>query len=353
MPSQRSNPLAHGYKTKHVVWHRSEGNGGKGTAKSIAAYVLREAKEYSMVVDVAGGCVQLYPITTGARSLENGGVDGGVGCNRDAAICFQICLTGFTKDKGDIDKFLATDTGKKLMAWLDDWGIPRVDVSDPHRGMGKWRTDGHTTHASAPHNSHTDGVPLGWLKSGGGKPDDDVQRFVVLVKAKDGKWKPVGKDPKTGKIGVVSNADNWAHEDKPGIRPPRHGVPEMTTWAKAHGKRYKVIKVEKFSKTVGGNGDLRLKAGAAWPTDKRTVERLKAVAADLGKPLIIISGKRTIRGYAADTDIINSDGSLTSIGLNAEARKLLAKHGLVLQVASEAWHVAPKEIASWAYWQKP
>lgn len=130
---------------------------------------------------------------------------------------------------------------------------------------------------------------------------------------------------------------------------------------------------------------VRLDDGVAWPTDKRTVKRLEAVSEELGKPLVILSGKRElgtkrnpkpgtqwyfwkkyragkgnlaaypnpnaphIRGYAADVVIEQPDGELTNVGHYATGRRLLRKHGLVLSVPGEPWHVAPAEVNRWAY----
>lgn len=130
---------------------------------------------------------------------------------------------------------------------------------------------------------------------------------------------------------------------------------------------------------------VRLADGAKWPTDTRTVERLKLVAKDLGKTLIITSGKRDlgsrknpkpgtqwyfwkkyvagrgnlaaypnpnaphIKGYAADVLIEQPDGTRTNVGEYVTGRRILRKHGLVLSVRTEGWHVAPKEVNSWAY----
>lgn len=150
-------------------------------------------------------------------------------------------------------------------------------------------------------------------------------------------------------------------------------------WATKHG--HKVRRILKAKAYEATHGDLRLAAGQAWPTDHRTVDRLRQVAGDIGRPLLIVSGKRSlerqwelyrlykagrgnlaaypsptaphIAGYAADVDIVHTDGSLESIGLDAHARAALWRRGLVLQVPSEAWHVAPREISPWRYWQKP
>jgi hypothetical protein len=130
---------------------------------------------------------------------------------------------------------------------------------------------------------------------------------------------------------------------------------------------------------------VRLAEGTKWPTDKRTLERLQLVAEDLGKDLVINSGKRDlgtpknpkpgtqwyywkryqagagplaaypdpkaphIKGYAADVAILQPDGTETNIGNYVTGRRLLRKHGLVLSVHNEAWHVAPEEVNSWAY----
>jgi hypothetical protein len=134
------------------------------------------------------------------------------------------------------------------------------------------------------------------------KPKAD-QQYVVLAQAKDGKWKPVGQN-KAGQFGIVADSDDWAHKDHPGIRPLKKGARERIAWCKKHGKKWKVMKVGTFVEHhMGGDGKLTLRAGAHWPTDKRTVERLKAVAADLGVEVRIISGLRT---YAEQVALWNA-----------------------------------------------
>jgi hypothetical protein len=124
-------------------------------------------------------------------------------------------------------------------------------------------------------------------------------------------------------------------------------------------------------------GKLTKQPSTEWPLDKRTVDRLKKCAEEDGREWVIVSGHRSlakqrelynlyrlgrgplaaypnanaphIRGYAADVDVRMPDGSLKSVGLLPECRKLLHKHGLVLSVQSEAWHCAPEEINHWAY----
>jgi hypothetical protein len=155
----------------------------------------------------------------------------------------------------------------------------------------------------------------------------------------------------------------------------------------------KVQDVDVLARLVGGSQPaaqetqvgVKLDPGAKWPTDKRTVERLKAVSEDLGKPLWITSGKRElgnrrnpapgtqwyfwnkyqagrgnlaaypnpnaphIVGYAADVVIEQPDGTRSNVGEYVTGRRLLRKHGLVLSVRTEAWHVAPEEVNRWAY----
>jgi hypothetical protein len=410
MPSHRSNPLAHGYKTKHVVWHRSEGSGGKGSADDIARYVLGQGLEYSMVIDTAGDIVQLYPITTGARSLENGGVDGGVGCNRDAAICFQICLTGYTKDSGDIKKLLKNKKFVELIQWLDAWGIPRVDASSSSRSMDKWRTSGHTTHSSAPHNSHTDSVPLGWLKTLGkassssakgkkkaaakkapAKPAERPQRYVVQARKHGEKdWHPVQvkrfKGDKANRYSLATGTDHLDH-----IRPEKAVAKEMLAWARKQGYEARVCKVATYEKSASGGGDVRLSSGAIWPDDPLLLSKLHSLSKKLGRPIQVVSGLRRTgspgdlarnvqprtqwyfyelmksgRGAlaavpgtsqheqrgpgrgASDTDVVTASGQLVSLGNYPGGYKAARDLGLHFTAQGEPWHISCSGPDRWS-----
>jgi D-alanyl-D-alanine carboxypeptidase len=411
LPSSRSNPMAGNKPSKKLICHTSEGPSTQ-SAHSLAQYVVNEAKEYSAVINShTGDIVQIYPINTGARSLLNGGIDGGVGCNRSGQIAFQVCFVGKTAEgRSLVEDALKHDKVRRFFQWIHEWGVPAVDLTGHNRSLDWWHKSGILCHADAPGNDHTDHVPVGpiieAMKGGAAKKttpakkapakpaakqhsaatdkgtgSKDEQRYVVLAEAEghDGKphWYPIGHDDKDG-FHLVRNDDNWATKEEPHIRPVKAGVKPRMEWAKANGHpKVKVMKVAKWEEHAGGgNGKLTLRQGAHWPTDKRTVERLKQVAADLGVEVRIISGLRTYqeqvalynaylagrgnlaarpgtsnheKGHAADTDVVDpKTGNLVSIGAWPGARAALKKHGLVLSVGSENWHVDPREVASWA-----
>lgn len=129
---------------------------------------------------------------------------------------------------------------------------------------------------------------------------------------------------------------------------------------------------------------VRLASGATWPTGsegRRLLHKLSQVAQDIGHPILIVSGKRTqyqqwalymrylqgtgnlaapccwkryqhswsscgrqcashhCRSMAVDCGVLDRHGNYTSIGYSDRARASMKKHGLVLNVGGEKWHV--------------
>lgn len=453
MPSHRANPMAHNNSSKKLVLHTSEGDAHQ-SAQSLAQYVINEAKEYSAVINAySGDVVQIYPINTGARSLLNGGLHGGIGCNRSGQICFQVVIVGKTADGHHlIQEALRHEKVRDFFKWMhEDWGIPAVDLTKHGRSIEQWDKSGVTCHANAPGNDHTDHVPvepiIAAMKSGSsghqqqdqgdhrqhhgqdhpaagkseqhadhhhGQGHGDKQHehghggdghhahksphspptnpgephYLVLIAHGDKAIPLLNKDgAESGWTIDPAEAKGFPH----GHVRYEH-VDEAIAWAKANGLTVaKVLRAKpadhhpdhehkRHHKPDGkkGSGKLTKNSSTHWPTDKRTVERLKKVAEDLGVELRVVSGYRSYSeqaklyygwthhlpgynlaappgksnhnfGHAADTDVVDpKSGKLISIGNWPGARAALKKHGLVLSVASEAWHVDPKEIAHWA-----
>lgn len=442
--SPHKNSMAHNRPTRKATFHREEGN---STAEQLAHYVVGKAVEYSIIVDGHGDVVQIYPVSAAARSLLNGGLDGGIGANRLGSRNVQLVATGWTARGWLSDK--QRDKCREIALWLEKHhGIPAKHAGDGSRNLDRFlHRDGWFSHSEVPGNDHTDRPPnWDWLGSAGSGHKDqnksqerhhghhrDPHRHGAEQGAhsddshgggdhredrgdqkhkhhqkKGSRTPPTHPDEPHylvlvsdhGKSTPLLNRDGdesgWTTDKSQATEYP-HGhikyehVDEAIAWAHEHGLVVeKVLRAKpadhhpdhehkRHHKPDGkkGSGKLTKNASTHWPTDKRTVERLKKVAEDLGVELRIVSGYRTYAeqarlydgwihhrpgfnlaappgksnhnfGHAADTDVVKPDGTLVSIGNWPGARQALKKHGLVLSVASEAWHVDPKEIAHWA-----
>lgn len=147
-----------GRSNRRVVWHKTEGNSVWGAAETMRA---RGGSYYHLVMDLdSGEMLQFTTPDRAARSLENGGLFHGVGCNRYGDLCIQVAVVGYSKD-GMIPKGSRRKNLDKVLAWLDSWGIPREmphgNLGVQSRNQNLWLTkSGHFSHAQAPGNSHVD-----------------------------------------------------------------------------------------------------------------------------------------------------------------------------------------------------
>lgn len=182
--------------------------------------------------------------------------------------------------------------------------------------------------------------------------------YTVLVRTKKGHWSQV-QHSKKGR-GFTIKASR-------GYNPPRY-----------HFEHDEAMKVQARAKSKGWSVEvakgrhypwLILNPGAQWPTDKRLLKGLNAVAMDLHRRVKIISGYRSeasqtrlyqlyragrgnlaapsppcrsqhCLGKSADCGVIGSDGAYRSMLDHPGTRALLHKHSLVADAQGEHWHIS-------------
>lgn len=145
---------------RKVVWHTSESD--PGSIHGVVQWVQQQGSQYTLVWDpTTGEVIQLLPADVGARSLMN---DGWFPTNRYGDICIQICVVGRAA-KNPLTKGKPMKGRRKLLKWMDKWGVPRKVLPQGRRSRRMWRRSGHTTHNAAPGNDHRDPgkVDWGWL----------------------------------------------------------------------------------------------------------------------------------------------------------------------------------------------
>lgn len=391
-----------------------------------------------------GRMVQFYPFNVAARSCENGGIAGGVGCNKAGRVAIQVCAVGFAKDD-------PWTTGprkglSRILALADSWGIPREFPAGArcNRNERIWLSEsGWYGHGNAPGNSHTDPYLGGFnpnrlfsfspQDNGSATPENpdahktdkrvvtrilkqgstgsQVKYLQKLLKVKvDGEFGPtttahVKKFQRSksltsdGVVGAVTWKLLGAKYEKPKTadRVLRRGskggqvkkLQRLLKVPRPDGKfgdstekaviAFQKSKNMKADGTVGKKtwkalgvkwirptSNLTKNANTRWPTDRKLLRKLNAVARDLGVTIHIVSGYRTYAeqkvlyaryiaylnggpyanlaavpgtslhetGNAADCSINGVD-----IGNFPGAREALRRHGLCLPVGGEPWHV--------------
>jgi hypothetical protein len=146
-----------GHDVSRMVIHSSESD--PGSIDGVVDWVLQEESEYHLIVDADadGRMVQMIPFTKNARSMENGGIAGGIGCNRYGRVCIQVCIVGRAKhDPLGKGRLLGMD---RVVEVAESWGIPPVWPAGGrvHRPLRTWLTkSGWYGHGNAPQNSHVD-----------------------------------------------------------------------------------------------------------------------------------------------------------------------------------------------------
>jgi hypothetical protein len=179
-----ANDMAHNNNSRKIVMHFTEGNTGLGQARNIAQYVIREKKNYHMVIDLTTGeYVQIVPASGGSRSLLNGGINNGVGCNRSGELCVQIAICGKTSNAKTIMAKAGHHNWNKLVQWADTLQIPRINLSTNGRNTHQWNLSGWADHYSAPGNNHTDGLhDKTFLATIPFNKDRKVNRYKITAK---------------------------------------------------------------------------------------------------------------------------------------------------------------------------
>lgn len=164
------NSMAGNRNDRKIILH-NEGvdRGGAGNPMDLARYVRDRGIEYHLIWNArAGTFVQIVPFGSAAKSLLNGGIDGGIGCNRSGAVCIQICVQGYGSKP-------FTDGPMKgagrLLDIAEAWGVPlrKIGGKDdpasfarPSRSLSQWHTNGFGGHSMAPRNDHHDPAAISW-----------------------------------------------------------------------------------------------------------------------------------------------------------------------------------------------
>ena len=340
-----------------IVLHTSESD--PGSLSGVSNWVLMKNTEYHMTIDDKLKRIdQYFPFHKAARSLENGGINNGRGCNKSGTVCIQICIVGRAKDNpvAHLSKW-ATEVIREIAI---AWDIPRVVVDDG-RSLKSWMTkSGIRGHKNAPNNSHTDPGRIPARKfNRKKKPVVKVRRTL----RKGNKGKAVEKLQRRLNLkvdGVFGNkTERRVKRFQRNKRLKADGVVGPKTWRKM-GFEWVKPKLGRVTK----NKNTR------WPTNKKLMNGLRLVAGELDLTVHIVSGYRSFReqarlyagwlarkagfnlaappgksrhnyGNAADCGVI-VNGKYISIGDYPPARKILAKHGLHLPVNGEQWHCEAK-----------
>lgn len=146
---------------RKAVWHTSESGNDSQAIFGVAEWVKQQQSEYTIAWNpYTGQFLQFFPADVGARAVMNGYT---IPANRHGKVCIQICVIGRAANEPLVKSPMKGR--RELMAWLDSWGIPRVDITSNKRSVDAWTRSGHTTHRSAPlPNDHTDPGPIDFKK---------------------------------------------------------------------------------------------------------------------------------------------------------------------------------------------
>lgn len=183
--------------TWHITWDRLD---PRPTFDNVRDYLVRENFEPTLLWDPETGRVaQFLAADRSAYAVRN--LAGGVETNRlgDVHVQIEVYFSPGYKNRA-----LFTDGPlvglDKIMAWLDQLGVPRVAVGDwsnPTRDVTRWKTTaGHYGHFEVPENDHSDpiaGTNIALILAAGvpvpppvptPEPEDDMNQ-VVYVKRSD------------------------------------------------------------------------------------------------------------------------------------------------------------------------
>lgn len=298
-----------GKGSRKIVLHASESD--PGSIKGVVNWVHQQNSEYHFVIDdKARKVVQLFPANKAARSMMNGGINGGVGCNRSGEVCIQICIVG--RARNNPIQHLSQWALDVIVGIGDAWGVPHRVVKEG-RDAGAWlNQSGYFGHANAPGNDHTD--PGGFneqdLFKGGHPPLSKPQKpgkgknptppaktppppppaaskgrhVVSRVVKQGGKGKAVRFLQE--KLGVVVDGVYGPHTEK-AVRKFQHshgltadGIVGRDTWRKLGVRYVRPVTVNKVVKP-GAKGDLvrllqrRLQVEETGKYDTATVARVR------------------------------------------------------------------------------
>lgn len=160
VPSSRRAPMAKDSKCRKIVLHNegADRSAPGMSAKALAEYVRSKGIEYHAVWNpYTGEFAQLLPADEAARSMLNGGVYNGIGCNRHGTICLQVCVVNFGNKPFTDSPMRGVE---KLVAWADSLEIPRKARSKwgsgAGRGTAEFDVSGWHGHCHGPNNDHHD-----------------------------------------------------------------------------------------------------------------------------------------------------------------------------------------------------
>lgn len=379
-----------GHPARQLVLH----NPGvkEATAKGVASYVSSRGISYHVTTEVHNTkeTYKIIPFNQSAKSLLNGGIANGIGCNKAGTVRIQVCVINNRSPFKELKGKLPNDFLDLILDLCEKYKIPLKYV--PH-AIGRrvseknWvEQSGISAHRFAPQNDHTDlGLPKSFLRQ---LKTRAKARKTPVSPSKPTKPQPdtnthtPAKKPLKTVVGTLQIGDTGKRVKKlqralGGIKVDGVFGPQTKSKVKTFQRSKKILPdgvVGKITwkhlgytmKTPSNRrGRIVKSPNTAWPTDKKLMAALQAVAKDLDQDLYIISGKRTyaeqkrlwdlyqagkgnqaaypnknaphIRGVAADTSVAG-----VNIGEYKNARKILDKHGLCLPVPGESWHIQGK-----------
>jgi len=154
-----------GGNERKVVWHTTESGNSESAIDGVANYIVSKDISYHILYNPwTGQFRQMYAADVPARSVGNA-YNPYMANNRHGEICIQVSIVGKASQK-PLDGGSPMKNRRKLMQFLDQWEIPRKNISDTkNHSRSQWVKSGHTTHGSAPDNwDRTDPGPVNWSK---------------------------------------------------------------------------------------------------------------------------------------------------------------------------------------------
>lgn len=146
---------------ERVVWHSTENDPHKTTARTIANYLNRVGYQVHIVWNpVTGEVIQMIPADRAGRGLRN--ASGGVQTNREGDVCVQIEVVAHAAEPFTRHEMKGLDA---IMSWVRRLGVPDVWPGGPppaspgtrHVSARVWtREAGHYSHSQVPENNHSD-----------------------------------------------------------------------------------------------------------------------------------------------------------------------------------------------------
>jgi len=135
-----------------VVWHTTENDPAKTTAKNVATYLVGTGNTVHLVWHpVTGETIQMIPAHHAGRGLENH--PGGVETNRAGSVVIQVEVVGRASQPFTSGPMVGLS---KILAWVASLGVPPVWSGTEDRSAASWAKAGHFGHMDVPENSHTD-----------------------------------------------------------------------------------------------------------------------------------------------------------------------------------------------------